>query len=161
MRPRDASRVCLCVSASSEKRPGREAACGPPQAANVRHGLSHAGEAPKERKEMYHPQGGGKRSRTVKSVAWGRSGGGWETRGRSGAKSPYRSTRGRLGDPYKACKDRPRRRDRPQTRSVGPYDSEWPESAKHYRSVVRGSGAGFGLRRGGRTNENNRSSLCI
>ncbi|HAW64993.1 MAG TPA: hypothetical protein DCW71_07275 [Alistipes sp.] len=73
---------------------------------------------------MYHPQCGGKRSCTVKSVAWGRSEGGWETRGRSGAKSPYRSTRGRPGDPHKARRIRPRCRDRPQTRSVGPYGGQ-------------------------------------
>ena len=116
--------------------PGREAACGPPQAANGRHGRGHAGEAPKEGKEMYHPQCGGKRSRTVKSVAWGRSEGGWETRGRSGAKSPYRSTRGRPGDSHKACKDRPCRR----TRSVGPYGGQ---GSIPHRERVAGTAPGW------------------
>lgn len=83
---------------------------------------------------MYHPQCGGKRSRTVKSVAWGRSEGGWETRGRSGTKSPYRSTRGGPAirtkrartDPAAATVRRPDRSARTADRAAARTENELP-----------------------------------
>lgn len=140
MRPRDASRGCLCVSASSKERPGS------------RSGVRSAAGGERKAWPQSCRRGAERRKRVILSavrrqkIAHGEQCGVRTERRRVGnarkeqSEEPVSFDPRRPGDPYKTRKDRPCRRDRPQTRSVGPYGGQ---GSIPHRERVAGTAPGW------------------